>query len=59
MCDVFEQIYQRGYKEGYYKSKLNSIHSIMSSLDISMEKAMDILEVSEEEKEYIKQLHQD
>ena len=31
----------------------------MSSLSLSMEQAMDALKISEEEKGYIKQLHQD
>ena len=52
MCEIFESIKKSGIIEG----KVEDIRKIMSSLDISMEKAMDILEVSEEEREIYKKL---
>ena len=52
MCEIFDSIKRRGEVKG----KIEYIQKIMSSLNISMEKAMDILEVSEEEREMYKKI---
>jgi predicted transposase YdaD len=73
MCNISEGIEERGIKrgirigmqigirqgisQGIRQVKCENIKSVMKSLDVSIERAMDILDISEDERdEYIKLL---
>ena len=42
-----------GIKEGQLEAKLNSVKSLMSTTGATLEKAMDMLQITGEEREYI------
>jgi hypothetical protein len=61
MCNISEGIEERGIRQGIIigirQVKCENIKSVMESLDVSIERAMDILDISEDERdEYIKML---
>jgi hypothetical protein len=57
MCNISEGIEERGIRQGIRQTKCENIKSVMESLDVSVERAMDILGISEDDRdEYIKML---
>ena len=52
MCEVWEEIREEGREEGKNEKLLESISALMNSLNISLDKAMELLSVNEEEKQY-------
>ena len=62
MCNVSRGVYDKGLdrgitlgrEEGAEQSTLKSITMIMSNLNLNADQAMDILEISDEKREYYK-----
>ena len=65
MCNLSDGVYnngklegrmegmKEGIKEGQLEAKLNSVKSLMSTTGATLEKAMDMLQITGEEREYI------
>ena len=60
MCNVSEGIWEealeQGMEQGVLKGKLESINSLMNSMNLSLEEAMKVLNVPEEERMKFREL---
>lgn len=56
MDNFSKQIYEAGINDGKTKGKAKSIKNLMSTMNISIDQAMDILKTLPEERQYFKDL---
>ncbi len=56
MDNFSKQIYEAGINDGRAKGKAESIKNLMSTLNVSIDQAMDILKTPPEEHQYFKDL---
>lgn len=53
MCKAFEEVRNEGAKEGAKMKSLELINNLMKSMNMTLEKAMDVLMIPQEERSYI------
>lgn len=56
MDNFSKQIYEAGINDGKVKGKAESIKNLMSTMNVSIDQAMDILKTPPEERQYFKDL---
>jgi len=56
MDNFSKQIYETGINDSKAKSKAESIKNLMSTMNVSIDQAMDILKTPPEERQYFKDL---
>ena len=56
MDNFSKQIYEAGINDGRAEDKTESIKNLMSTLNVSIDQAMDILKTPPEEHQYFKDL---
>lgn len=56
MDNFSKQIYETGINDGKAKGKTESIKNLMSTMNVSIDQAMDILKTPPEERQYFKDL---
>ena len=56
MDNFSKQIYEAGINDGKAKGKAKSIKNLMSTMNVSIDQAMDILKTPPEECQYFKDL---
>ena len=60
MCEILDRVEQRGFQAGYEQgteygkeqAQIRSLLALMSALHFSPDQAMDVLQISEAEREY-------
>ena len=62
MCEIFDEIRKEGEKRAEIKTKSEDVIKIMESFGVSLDKAMDVLGICEEDRaiyeEYIEDMKQ-
>ena len=56
MDNFSKQIYEAGINDGRTEDKTESIKNLMSTLNVSIDQAMDILKTPPEERQYFKEM---
>ena len=56
MDNFSKQIYEAGINDGKAKGKAKGIKNLMSTMNVSIDQAMDILKTPPEERQYFKDL---